>query len=57
MKQYVARMQPGSELLMSGFYVDDIPVIRAEAEKNGLKFVSQKEKNRWAAVKFVYPIG
>ena len=57
MKQYVARMQPGSELLMSGFYVDDIPVIRAEAEKNGLKFVNQKEKNRWAAVKFIYPIG
>jgi hypothetical protein len=28
-----------------------------EAEKNGLKFVSQKEKNRWAAVKFIYPIG
>ena len=57
MKQYVACMQLGSELLMSGFYVDDIPVIRAEAEKNGLKFVSQKEKNRWAAVKFIYPVG
>ncbi|MEG0454247.1 MAG: 50S ribosomal protein L11 methyltransferase, partial [Bacteroides sp.] len=35
-----------------GFYIDDVPVIRAEAERNGLTFVHQKEKNRWAAVKF-----
>lgn len=54
MKQYVACMHPGSELLMSGFYVDDIPAIRAEAEKNGLTFVHHQEKNRWAMVKFVY---
>ena len=33
--------------------VDDIPVIQAEAEHNGLRFVHHKEKNRWAAVKFV----
>ena len=53
MKQYAACMHPGSELYMSGFYVDDIPVIRQEAEKNGLTFVHHQEKNRWAAVKFV----
>lgn len=52
MKRYVACMRPGSELYMSGFYVDDIPVIRQEAEKNGLRFVEYKEKNRWAATKF-----
>lgn len=54
LKQYVACMHPGAELYMSGFYVDDIPVIRAEAEKNGLKFIEYKEKNNWAAVKFEY---
>ena len=53
MKQYAACMHPGSELYMSGFYVDDIPVIRQEAEKNGFTFVHHQEKNRWAAVKFV----
>ena len=53
MKQYVSCMHPGSELYMSGFYVDDIPVIQAEAERKGLHFVHHKEKNRWAAVKFV----
>lgn len=51
MKQYVRCMLPGSELYMSGFYVDDIPVILAEAERNGLQFVHHREKNRWAAVK------
>lgn len=53
MKQYVRCMRPGSQLYMSGFYVDDIPVIQTEAERNGLRFVHHQEKNRWAAVKFV----
>ena len=47
-------LHPGSELYMSGFYVDDIAVISEEAEKNGLAFVHYKEKNRWAEVKFIY---
>lgn len=53
MKQYVACMHAGSELYMSGFYVDDVPVIRKEAELNGLTLIHQQEKNRWAAVKFI----
>lgn len=53
MKQYIACMHPGSELYMSGFYVDDIPVIREEAERNGLSFVHHKEQNRWAAVRLI----
>ena len=52
MKQYVRCMREGSQLFMSGFYVDDIPLIQAEAERNGLHFVHHQEKNRWAAVKF-----
>lgn len=54
-KHYTACMRSGSELYMSGFYVEDIPLIRKEAEKHGLSFVHHKEKNRWAAVKFVMP--
>lgn len=52
MKHYVACMHEGSILYMSGFYIDDLSVIRAEAEKNGLTFIHHKEKNRWTAVKF-----
>lgn len=52
MRHYVARMLPGAVLLLSGFYTDDIPAIQAEAERNGLRFVHHREKNRWAAVQF-----
>lgn len=53
MEQYVACMTPGSLLYMSGFYVEDIPMIREEAERNRLKFDHYKEKNNWAVVKFI----
>lgn len=35
MRHYIACMHPGSELYMSGFYIDDIHAIREEAEKMG----------------------
>ena len=53
MAAYAACMQPGSELYMSGFYVQDIPVIREKAESLGMEFVHNREKNNWTAVKFV----
>lgn len=52
MKHYIARMNPGATLLMSGFYTDDIAAIRSEAESLGMTFMEYREKNRWAAVKF-----
>lgn len=54
MKRYVACMRKGAEIFMSGFYIEDIPVLQAEAERNGLQPVSHKEKNRWAAIKCKY---
>ena len=53
MHLYAARMTSGATLLISGFYTDDIPVLQAEAERHGLQLVEQREKNRWAAVRFV----
>ena len=53
MDRYAVCMQKGSELFMSGFYVQDIPVIREKAESLGMTFVHHREKNNWAAVKFV----
>jgi len=53
MEQYAACLSAGGELYMSGFYVEDIPLIEAEANKNGLKLISYKEKNKWAVVKTV----
>ena len=53
MAAYAACMHKGSELYMSGFYVEDIPAIREKAESLGMTFVHHREKNRWVAVKFV----
>lgn len=52
MQHYVVRMNEGATLLMSGFYVDDIPLIKAEAERLGLTFNGYKEKNRWVVTSF-----
>lgn len=53
MRYYVACMKKNSEIYMSGFYVSDIPMIKEEAESLGLQFIHFKEKNNWAAVKFI----
>ena len=53
MDRYAACMHKGSELYMSGFYVEDIPVIREKAESLGMTFVHHREKNNWAAVNFL----
>ena len=51
--QYAACMHAGSELYMSGFYVQDIPAIQEKAESLGMEFIHHREKNNWAAVKFI----
>lgn len=53
MHKYIACMKPGSELYMSGFYKEDIPVIDEEATKYGLKQISFNEKKRWVAVRYI----
>ena len=53
MAQYAACMHSSSELYMSGFYVQDIPVIQEKAESLGMEFIHHREKNNWAAVKFI----
>jgi len=53
MEQYAACLSTGGELYMSGFYVQDIPLIEAEANRNGLTLIDYHEKNNWVAVKTV----
>ncbi|MBC7426691.1 MAG: 50S ribosomal protein L11 methyltransferase [Bacteroidia bacterium] len=50
---YVQAMQKGGQILLSGFYDEDLEVIQAEAEKCGLKFISHKQKNKWNAAQFI----
>ncbi len=53
MDKYVSCLNVGGNLYMSGFYTEDIQVIREKAESLGLNFVDFKEKNNWVAVKFL----
>ena len=53
MDKYAACMHQGSEIFMSGFYVQDIPAIREKAESLGMKYEHHREKNNWVAVKFI----
>lgn len=50
MDAYALCMNPGSRIFLSGFYVEDIPVIRQSLTANGLTFVEHHENNRWAMV-------
>jgi ribosomal protein L11 methyltransferase len=50
MDAYAACMKPGSRIFLSGFYVDDIPVMKESLTKNGLTFIEHHENNHWAMV-------
>ncbi|MFV0417698.1 MAG: 50S ribosomal protein L11 methyltransferase [Dysgonomonas sp.] len=52
---YTAVLNDGGVLYMSGFYVEDIPAITEECNKNGLSFCYNTTKDNWTAVKFVKP--
>lgn len=54
-RHYTDCMKPGALLFMSGFYTEDIPVIKAECELNGLNFISHAERNNWVAVRVEKP--
>lgn len=49
---YSKRIVKG-ELLMSGFYEDDLEMIRKEAESNDFIFDRNDSKNRWVAARFI----
>ena len=47
---YCRALKPDGELLMSGFYKEDIPAIEVECKQNGLAILSYKEQNNWVLV-------
>lgn len=50
--EYVRYLSKSGTLVLSGFYVEDVPLLLAEASKAGLKLVSQDEKDRWTMLVF-----
>lgn len=47
---YTATLAPGATVILSGFYVDDIPVVTAAAGREGLVAAGHTERDRWACL-------
>ncbi len=45
-----SKMADGAQLILSGFYTADIPLLVDKAEECGLQLVSQLEENGWACL-------
>jgi ribosomal protein L11 methyltransferase len=49
---YARVLNGNGTLIMSGFYKEDIPAIRAAGEEQGLTYAHFSEIDRWVAVSF-----
>lgn len=52
MEAYIEKLNPQGYLIMSGFYLHDLPMIRDKAESLGLIQQNYHEENQWVAVSF-----
>ena len=52
MQHYVAAMKPNAHIFFSGFYIEDLQSIKAEAERLGLRYCRHLICNNWVAVEF-----
>ena len=52
MPAYKAVLKPAGWLLLSGFYTEDLPIIRERAASLELDFVSHREKHNWVSAVF-----
>ncbi len=50
---YAKCCKPGGQLITSGFYRDDLPVVKEKAMEHGFLFEEMNEKNNWIMVKFL----
>ena len=49
---YNQRLKPDGQLVLSGFYTEDMPLLVEAAEQNGMVFEGQMQKNNWVSLKF-----
>jgi len=52
MELYLKTMKIGSQLVMSGFYLNDLTIISEKANQLGLKYQNHIENEQWVAVRF-----
>ena len=53
MVNYVRCMHTGSQIFISGFYTEDMEVLKEEAARHGLRYLDSAENDNWAMMKFV----
>ena len=53
MLNYVRCMHSGSQIFISGFYTEDMEVLKEEAARHGLRYLDYAENDNWAMMKFV----
>ena len=53
MQQYVDCLNKNGILLLSGFYIEDIPFIDTSCTEKGLTYVKKFERNNWTSLKYV----
>jgi ribosomal protein L11 methyltransferase len=53
MRTYMESLNDVGELYLSGFYLEDLPIITETCNNLGFTFVENKEKNNWVAAKFI----
>ncbi len=53
MGSYAACMHPGSVIFISGFYTEDMEILKTEAARHRLRYEAYAEDNRWAMMRFV----
>lgn len=49
---YSMHINSGGTMLLSGFYENDLPMIREKTEGYGFRYEDHKEKNNWVAARF-----
>ena len=52
LEAYISTMTPDAHIIMSGFYLDDLPMLQAKAESLGLRYIDHRTDNDWTAVRF-----
>jgi ribosomal protein L11 methyltransferase len=53
MEIYVNSIKPEGQLLLSGFYNQDLPIIADKAKQLGLDYIKHLKQENWVAVQFI----
>lgn len=53
MVNYVRCMHSGSQIFISGFYIEDMEILKEEAARHGLRYLDYAEDDRWAMMRFI----